>query len=379
MTVPLSDFWETLETSFPLGGPRRLLRERLGPVVCDALELEEVLSLCGESETYPCPHPGGDHCPRVIVRRQDRSLVAICGNEPAECEDLEVSGSDIERLALSPEFLLRVVARSLSIRSAFEALPGLQFAFRVGFFVPEPGVKHAIYFVARASPREYEEAVDALRSQTGAGSFAVLVPTDRFVSEALRQRSAAAGVPLISLLDCVAQDAAGAFTALADPLQLFSTIGRRRASGGDRVSDVVATAFLKGRGQPPERRDLDAHGYQALLKAIDTYDVFADERARTVSKTSGGGPKRGTRQDLPASYFQAIRAALEARRDHDPGTGDFDKDSAKQIFQRARGGFDLKRRRGWAIFKTLKRGEHAVYRHDPDADVSYAFVFLPEP
>lgn len=378
MTVPLAVFWEALETGFPLGGPRRHLRERLGTEVCAALEREEVLSPCGESETYPCPRPGGEGCPRVIVRRRDGSLVAVCGNEPAECGDLEVLRSDIERLALSPEALLRMIARSLSIRSGFEALPGLRSAFRVGFFIPEPGVKHAVYFLVRTSPREYEEAVDALRIQTGAESVAVLVPSDRFVSEALRQRSAAAGVPLISLLDCVARDAAGAFTALADPLQLFAAVGRRRASGGDRVPEEVATAFLKGPGQPLERRDLDEYGYQALLEAIDAYDVFADERARTVSKKSRGGPKRETTLELPASYFDAIRSALEARRDHDPGTGDLDKDSAKQIFQRARRVFDIKRGRGWAIFKTLRRGEHAVYRHDPDPDVSYAFVLHPK-
>ena len=32
-----------------------------------------------------CPSPGGVDCPRRVVRHGDGSIVAVCGNQPAEC------------------------------------------------------------------------------------------------------------------------------------------------------------------------------------------------------------------------------------------------------------------------------------------------------
>jgi len=53
-------------------------------------------------------------------------------------------------------------------------------------------------------------------------TLAILVPTDRFLSENLRQRTAAAGVALISLSDVVGLDDSGTFQALVAPLEVFA-------------------------------------------------------------------------------------------------------------------------------------------------------------
>jgi hypothetical protein len=80
---------------------------------------------------------------------------------------------------------------------------------------------------------------------------------------------------------------------------------------------------------------------------------------------------------VQASHFKMIRAAVEARTNFDPETLDDDGVSAKQIFQRARQTFDIKSGKSWVLFKTEKIDNHAVYRFDPDASVSFALVFAP--
>jgi hypothetical protein len=73
-----------------------------------------------------------------------------------------------------------------------------------------------------------------------------------------------------------------------------------------------------------------------------------------------------------------IRTAVERRSNYDPGTGDDDPDSAKQIFQRARQTIDLKVGKAWMLFKTDIVDSHATYRFDPDPSVTFALVFSPK-
>src|SRR5690606_27773441 len=131
----------------------------------------------------------------------------------------------IDVLGVVPEDLCEAIAKALQIRAAVTALPGLRNVFRVGTFVPEAGVKHAIYLAVRCSERDCAEAVDALRTHASGQTFAVLVPTERFLSEELRRQASAAGVTIVPLSDAlgVGADSLGA---LGDPLTIFSSIGR---------------------------------------------------------------------------------------------------------------------------------------------------------
>lgn len=373
MTHELAGFWQLLETNFPLGGPRRHLRELLGTELVNALEVAGILKHRHVADRYPCLRSGGDGCPRVVIERDDGSLVAVCGNEPAECADLELSSTDVEVLAVAPEDLCETVGKALQIRTNVEALPGLRNAYRVGTFIPEAGIKHAIYLVVRCSERDSAEGIDALRTHAADQTFAVLLPTERFVTEEMRRQASAAGVVLVPLLDAVGLDATG-LRALGDSLTLFATIGRAGAAAGQQ-SASVARAFVRSGSSAATWRDLDAAGYQSLVAAAASYDIFADELTKAVTK--GKGAKRTQQANVVASQFKVVRAAIEKKSNYDPGIGDEDGTSAKQNFQRARKTFDIGSRQSWALFKTDMVDNHAVYRFDPDAAVSFAFVFAP--
>jgi hypothetical protein len=374
MTPDLGAFWQLLETNFPLGGPRRHLRELLRAELVAAVEAAGVLKNRHVAERYPCPRPGGDGCPRVVIERDDGTVVAVCGNEPGECADFELAPTDLDVLAVVPEELCETIAKALQIRPGVAALSGLRNAYRVGTFIPEAGIKHAIYLLARCSEREYAEAIDALRTHAAGQTLAVLVPTERFLSDEVRRQASTAGLLLVPLLDAVGLDGAG-LRALGDPLTLFSSIGRPAATG--LAATVVARALVRGAGGAMGWRELDDAEYRGLVAAADSYDIFADELTKSVAK--GKGPERAQTTNVQASHFKMIRTAIEAKANFDPGTGDDDGVSAKQIFQRARQVFDVKNGSSWTLFKTDKVDNHAVYRFDPDASVSFAFVFAPNP
>jgi hypothetical protein len=375
MNLDLSGLWDAFEAEFSLSGPRRAVREVLGSEVGEALEALRLLVTGRASDRYPCPSPGGEGCPRVVIRPEGQGIVAMCGMTPPECPDLELAPEDVQIVALVPESLAEAVGRALQVRTKVEALPYLRGAYRVGTFIPEPGVRQAIYLLVRTSEPEYAEAVDALRVHSAGQPFAILIPTNRFVSDELRRQASTVGIPLVFLSETLELDPQQGLRPLGDPLSVFAYVSRP-ATLNEAPVHVVAQAFVKPRGQGGSWRSLDDAAYTSLLSASDSYDVFADERTSIVSRADGKG--RHTVKGVPASHFKQIRSAIEARGFYDPVQPDDAPDSAKQIFQRARQSFDLKPGKTWLIFKTRKLESHAVYRFEPDSSVSFAFVFLPK-
>lgn len=60
-----------------------------------------------------CPSPGGDGCPRKLVRHGDGRIVAVCGDRPQRCEKIDLHPDDIEVLELDESILCRELRRVL--------------------------------------------------------------------------------------------------------------------------------------------------------------------------------------------------------------------------------------------------------------------------
>ncbi len=372
----LGRFWDRLETNFPLGGPRRHLREKvLGAELADGLERAGVIVARGIAETYPCPSPGGVGCPRIVFSLGNGSFLALCGTRPVDCAMVPLTTEDVTWVEVDPIRLGRSLAAALGVHPKVEAVSGLADTFRVGTFIPEPGIRYPIFFMTRTSGRAYAEALDALRSRQTDSGAAVLVPTERFLPDDAVQRLADRGVPVLVLSDVVGLADSGLATVI-DPIRYFGGIGGRSPVGPRSVSgEIVAQALVRDAGKPPSWLELHKRQLDDLRAAAGRYDVFADEANRTVSKKAGG-----IQPDIPLSYFGSIRAALTKRGHFDPNTEGPDMVSGKQTFQRARPVFDIKSgRSSWRIFPSVRTDEgHTVYSFRPDGDVSFAFVFLPE-
>lgn len=375
MMRDLGPFWALLETNFPLGGPRKHLAELVGADVLARLEQAGIVTCLRASETYPCPSAGGDNCPRQVVEHDDGSIVATCANVPANCSDVKLAPQDVEFLAVGPDGLFRAVRKALSLGGRTEELQGLRHAFRVGTFVPEPGTKHPVYFLARACARDYAEAVDALRSRNDNAPFALLLPTDRFVSEELQRQMRTIGIPLLPLSGVLEIDAAGAMVSRSPAEKFLSGIGQRVA--GD-VAPIVARVR-----RHDGWTDLTETAYEALIRSADQYDIFANERTRTVVRRNGAQRERA--EQVRSFAFRWVRAAAECPTDFDPAAadvGDDDPADAKATFQRARQALDIKHvdsdgKADWTLLKTRHVGKRAVYRFSPDPDTTFALIFIP--
>jgi hypothetical protein len=384
--VDLTTFFEALETNFPLSGVRVALSKKVGPETVTVLERAGLLTLLRESDTYPCPHPGGPGCPRQVVRHSDDDgrITAVCGNDPPECEDVELTPQEIEVLGVLPVRLCEALRAPLLFGGKTENVTGLNRVLRAGTFQPRPGVRKSVYFAARCSANDYGVLLDALRSRHRAEGFAFLVPTDRFVSEESIQESAARGIVVLPLVGLIDVDSSGKLVASVDAAELFTRIGRT-GLGPVTAAETVFAQVLTRDGW----HNLDEVEYEQLARNADSYDIFADEHTKEVRKKEAGmkaAGRKGAKTTPPsrasANYFQIIRKAVEARGYFDPTVAE-EKDSGKQIFQRAREALDIKEvgadgKPHWKLFKSVKVDNRTVYQFQPDEGVTFALIFLPK-
>ncbi len=384
-SIDLTTFFEVLETNFPLSGVRVALSKKIGKERVDALEGVGLLTFLRASDTYPCPQPGGAACPRQVVHHSDSDrITAVCGNDPPECEELELSPRDIEVVGVAPQRLCEALRGPLLFGGKTEKVPSVNHAFRAGTYQPRPGARKTVYFAARCSPQEYEILIDILRSRHGTEGFALLVPTDRFVSEETIRESTGQGIVVLPLAEVIGIDASGKLVAKVDAAKLFAGIGRI-GPGPIVPAGTVYSQALTNDGW----ENIDEARYRQLLRNAEQYDIFADEHTKEVRKKEAGmksagkkGAKATPSSRASANYFQIMRKAVETRGYFDPAIAE-DLESAKQIFQRARKAFDIKEvgahgKSIWKLFKTQKVDNHSVYQFQPDEGVSFALIFLPK-
>lgn len=372
--IGLTTFFEALETNFPLSGVRAALSKKIGEEAAAALERAGLLTFLRVADTYPCPQPGGVNCLRQVMTSGQTSFVAVCGNDPPECEEVRLSPQEVELLGIVPERFLEALRNPLRIVGAVRKVDGVAQTYQAGSFIPQPAVKYPVFFTAATSQGQYSMVLEALRSRSDGSSFAIVVPTDRFVSPETIRQFRSLGVPIVPLADTVRLTTTGKLEAATDFLGIFSTIGKRVSASLGCRSDVFVDVLTRAGW-----RSLTEKEYRDLLGEADRYAIFADERTRAVFKTEGRQRKE-TRDNQP-SFFRMLRKAAESSGRFDPNVNGLTEEQAsgKQIFQRARKAIDFKRRNRWALFKTETVDNHAEYVFQPDSDVEFALIFLPKP
>jgi hypothetical protein len=113
MEMKTSTFWNTLDALTGAATDRREWQALLGD------EWDQLSSLLKPTGTLAisiaCPSPGGDGCPRQIVRHDDGSIRAVCGDSPEACRDLDLSKDDIAVLRLDRSHLARAISRAFEL------------------------------------------------------------------------------------------------------------------------------------------------------------------------------------------------------------------------------------------------------------------------
>lgn len=89
----IDGFWRALASVPGLRALKVQWEEQLGQ---DTETGWRFLRPTGErAESYPCPCPGGDGCPREVIVYSPDDVVAVCGNRPWECPPLELRELDL--------------------------------------------------------------------------------------------------------------------------------------------------------------------------------------------------------------------------------------------------------------------------------------------
>ena len=65
-----------------------------------------------------CPNPGGLDCPRRVVHHGDDRIVAVCGDQPRNCDTLSLSLDDIAVLELDVRRLAAALAQPSGLSGA---------------------------------------------------------------------------------------------------------------------------------------------------------------------------------------------------------------------------------------------------------------------
>ena len=268
-------FWTTIEAVPGLATDRLDWRSKLGESWRKAkpylVETPRLVSAVG------CPSPGGEHCPRRVVRHADGSIRAVCGDPERLCRPLDLAERDIRIFEVDRPKLFGDLAAALSLtRPARWAETG--HVMHLGDHDVSAGRGFPV-FVSLASPRCPLTVVDVADLDRRRLPFILLVPSLGGIEASAATAVQAAGGRVLTLIECVSFAAESGFIPTM-PLDLLfaSEVSGLGDNGADPSMPVMTLpvgarwgdltfAFVSDevlnvsyRKQPPRRFEPDALG-----------------------------------------------------------------------------------------------------------------------
>jgi hypothetical protein len=174
-----------------------------------------------------CPSPGGPDCPRRVIQQDDDRIVAVCGDQPRNCDTLSLSMDDIAVLELDVRRLAAALAQPLGLSRdpRWVQEPDV---LQLGMHEVAAGLGVPILLLWARTPDQADRAIAGLVHSV-AGPFALTTPTDRFVGAQAREKIKLAGGIQVPLDDVVGVDHHNRLVGQRPPDAVFA-----------RVRDAVA-------------------------------------------------------------------------------------------------------------------------------------------
>ena len=195
---PLARFWKSLDK---IPGAATDQRDWSRQLKGDWQHAQIFLKPTGRLvKEIACPSPGGDGCPRKVVRLDDRRFRAVCGNKPADCDTITLTANDIAVLALDRKKLSATLCTILGAAPAGERAEGA--AMLVGSHSVRAGARIPVILVIPGPMPG-----DTLRLwPAGGGPAAIVTPTATSLPSQTMSAFEEAGHTLLNLSDIVDVD-----------------------------------------------------------------------------------------------------------------------------------------------------------------------------
>ncbi len=123
-----------------------------------------------------CPSPGGDGCPRWVVRHRDGRIVAVCGDPEGQCNTIDLTLDDIVVHELDLEKLADALCRLPDLERELQPLSFAGPAWQVGWYEPVAGHRFAMALVLPVDGDQAHHAAVRLRGHYDR-PFLVMMPT----------------------------------------------------------------------------------------------------------------------------------------------------------------------------------------------------------
>jgi hypothetical protein len=161
---------------------------------------------------YPCPHPAGYNCPRLIVGDDGGPFEALCQDPHKICPDLPLSRKHALLHELDLFGLIEPMLKVAGIRNPqFEPrAPGV---WNVGLAVGGETALQPMYLLIFECGEEFAAAAVSLAYELN-GPLTIVAPTGRHWTGSLREKLPPPRITFIALNDRVGLDDAGEFVVI---------------------------------------------------------------------------------------------------------------------------------------------------------------------
>ena len=227
----LTQLWRAIEDAAGLGAVRAAWSETCG---ADFVQIEGFLFPTHEFATrYPCPHPTGYNCPRLIIEDGDGGFEALCQDPHKLCQDLFLTARDVVLHDLDLEGFTKPILNAAGIREPTLALrsPGL---WRAGLSRRRSSLNQPCFLLIFCDSDGFQAAARELLLEV-AGPFLIVAPTNRHRTVALQERLQARGIGYVTLDEQVLLQDDGRFVAV-DPIDSNDKLPPTPVADRDRIA-----------------------------------------------------------------------------------------------------------------------------------------------
>gem|GEM_PF-6739266 len=161
MKWALERLWDVIETN----GCKAPLYEWQSFLDREFNSFSSYLSPTGQyAESYPCPAPGLDGCPRSIIKKSSSKCLAICGctEFPKNCTEVEIDSYALAVYEIRWHKFCNMLADLLDVKSDFQRLNDYIHTFKIGDYLTHASMHFPVYLTFHHKSEHLKHAITKL-------------------------------------------------------------------------------------------------------------------------------------------------------------------------------------------------------------------------